>query len=291
MKNKTFSLLVVVSFLLFASNLIAQNNPIDFETGGYGLNWTWTVFENNTNPPLEIVTNPDMSGANTSLTVAKFTALQSGNPWAGCESAHGTSDLGTFVLNENNSLIKIMVWKSVISDVGIKLVSANGWSQGELKVPNTQVNQWEELTFDFSGYLNPPASEGQLDQIVVFPDFDLAGRTQDNIIYFDNIYFSTTVSDVNEFQDVFPSDYALKQNYPNPFNPSTNIRFNLPEANRVILKVYDMLGQDVGTLVNEFMNAGAYEIAFDAQDLPTGMYFYSISAGNFNSVKKMILIK
>ncbi|MFO7977449.1 MAG: hypothetical protein R6U64_02205, partial [Bacteroidales bacterium] len=166
------------------------NAPIDFEEGGNGAEWTWTVFENDTNPALEIIDNPDPSGENTSATVAKFTALQTGEPWAGVESAHGTTDLGAFVLDETNSTIRIMVWKSVISDVGIKLASSTGWSQGEIKVANTVVNEWEELTFDFSAFGNPPAEEGLLDQIVVFPDFDLDGREQDHVVYFDNITFS-----------------------------------------------------------------------------------------------------
>jgi hypothetical protein len=179
-------LIVLLSFLGYS-----QNAPIDFEPGGQGADWTWTVFENAANPPLEIIANPDPSGINTSSTVAKFTALQAGQPWAGCESAHGDSDLGPFVLDATNNLIKIMVWKSVISDVGIKLVSSESWSQGEIKVANTVVNQWEELTFDFSGFINPPTPDlGMLDQIVVFPDFDLSGRTQDNVIYFDNITFN-----------------------------------------------------------------------------------------------------
>jgi hypothetical protein len=185
-------------------------NPIDFEVGGYGADWTWTVFENSTNPPLEIIPNPDQSGINTSATVAKFTALQAGQPWAGVESAHGDDDLGPFVLNTTNSIIKIMVWKPVISDVGIKLVSATGWAHPEIKVPNTLINQWEELSFDFSGYPNPPVSEGMYDQIVVFPDFDLEGRTQDNVIYFDNITFNQLVS---------TNDLSLQnriQVYPNP---------------------------------------------------------------------------
>jgi len=165
-------------------------NPIDFEAGGYGADWTWTVFENGPNAPLEIITNPVQSGINTSATIAKFTALQIGAPWAGCESAHGDDDLGPFVLDATNSLIKIMVWKPVISDVGIKLVTANGWSVSEIKVANTLVNQWEELTFDFSAVPNPPVSEGQYDKIVIFPDFNLSGRTQDNVIYFDNITFN-----------------------------------------------------------------------------------------------------
>jgi len=99
------------------------------------------------------------------------------------------------------------------------------------------------------------------------------------------------ISDVRVFPNSFPSDFALEQNYPNPFNPSTNIRFSLPEANQVTLKVYDMLGQEVVTLVNEFINAGSYEVTFDASNLPTGIYTYSLTAGDFQSVKKMMLIK
>jgi hypothetical protein len=183
--------LFIFLFMLTASVAFAQNAPINFESGGQGADWTWTVFENATNPPVEIIANPDATGMNTSATVAKFTALQSGNPWAGCESAHGSSDLGPFVLDQTNSLIKIMVWKSVISDVGIKLVAASGWAMPEIKVANTLVNQWEEISFNFSSYQNPPGAEGQYDQIVVFPDFNLAGRTQDNVVYFDNITFNS----------------------------------------------------------------------------------------------------
>lgn len=192
MKNFTFSFLA-----LLATAGFAQNAPINFEPAGQGANWTWTVFENATNPPIEIIANPDPSGINTSSTVAKFTALQAGNPWAGCESLHG-ADLGAFVLGPNNSIVKIMVWKSVISDVGIKFASPTGWSQGEIKKPNTLVNQWEEMTFDFSSYINPPAGEGQLDQFIFFPDFDLSGRTQDNIIYFDNVTFGAGGGPSNE---------------------------------------------------------------------------------------------
>ncbi len=178
-----------ILLVLAASVVFAQNAPIDFEPDGQGADWAWTVFENDTNPPVEIIANPDPSGANTSSTVAKFTALQTGMPWAGCESQHG-ADLGEFVLDASNSMIKIMVWKSVISDVGIKLVSSTGWSQGEIKVANTVINQWEEITINFSAFTNPPPEEGVLDQIVIFPDFNLDGRTQDNVVYFDNITFN-----------------------------------------------------------------------------------------------------
>ena len=180
-------------FLLSMSLLVinygmAQNAPIDFETGGNGANWTWTVFENDANPALQIMANPDPTGVNTSATVAQFTALQTGQPWAGCESMHGT-DLGSFNFSAANSTVKIMVWKTVISDVGIKFVEPANGSLGEIKIANTVINQWEEIVFDFSGHIG---NIGSIDQIVIFPDFDLAGRTQDNISYFDNITIGTT---------------------------------------------------------------------------------------------------
>jgi hypothetical protein len=203
MRNFTFILLV-----LFASVSFAQNAPVNFESDGYGADWTWTVFENDTNPALEIIANPDASGINTSDSVAKFTALQTGAAWAGVESAHGTTDLGPFVLNATNSTIKIMVWKSVISDVGIKLVANSGWAQVELKVANTLVDEWEELSFDFSDYPNPPEAEGQYDQIVIFPDFNLDGRGQTNIAYFDNITFNPSEGIADEPSAAAPAPPA-----------------------------------------------------------------------------------
>ncbi|MDX5320755.1 MAG: hypothetical protein LPK45_06605, partial [Bacteroidota bacterium] len=166
---------------LIAKVGVAQNAPIDFETGGNGASWTWTTFENDDNPALEIVANPSQTAPNTSATVAKFTARATGQPWAGCESMHG-SDIGAFTLNSSTSTIKIMVYKSVISDVGIKLVENSGAALPEIKVANTKINEWEELTFDFS------SREGiEFDQIVIFPDFQARGA--ESIVYFDNITF------------------------------------------------------------------------------------------------------
>lgn len=167
----------------------APYNPIDFEAGGFGADWTWTVFENDTNPPVEIVANPDATGINTSSTVAKITALTGGQPWVGCESLHG-SDIGSFSFDATNSIVKIMVYKTVISDVGLKFAEASGDAQTEIKVANTLVNEWEELTFDLSGSIGQGAT-GIIDQIIIFPDFDMSGRTSDNVVYFDNITFGS----------------------------------------------------------------------------------------------------
>lgn len=164
------------------------NNPINFEPGGFGANWTWTVFENGSNPPVEIVLNPDASGINTSATVLKATALQVGQPWVGFESKHG-ADIGSFTFDQTNKIVRIMVWKSVISDVGLKFAESNGEAQPEVKVANTKINEWEELTFDLSGSIGKGIT-GIIDQIIIFPDFNLNGRTSDNVIYIDNIRFS-----------------------------------------------------------------------------------------------------
>jgi len=88
-----------------------------------------------------------------------------------------------------------------------------------------------------------------------------------------------------------PVSYALSQNYPNPFNPITKIEFAIPKAEFVTLKVYDILGKEVKTLVSEFKQPGYYTIDFNASDLSSGIYYYRIEAGTFVSVRKMILIK
>ena len=91
--------------------------------------------------------------------------------------------------------------------------------------------------------------------------------------------------------EAIPGKYALDQNYPNPFNPSTKIQYALPLSGNVSLKIYNVLGQEVMTLVNEVQPVGVYTVNFDASRLSSGVYFYQISAGNFTQVKKMMLLK
>jgi hypothetical protein len=101
---------------------------------------------------------------------------------------------------------------------------------------------------------------------------------------------SEWITDVKNTEAV-PVNFSLQQNYPNPFNPSTVINFSIPKASKVTLSVYNLLGQKVASLVNSNMNAGNHEVEFNAKDLSSGIYFYSLNAGNFQSTKKMILIK
>jgi hypothetical protein len=88
-----------------------------------------------------------------------------------------------------------------------------------------------------------------------------------------------------------PLEYVLEQNYPNPFNPNTLIKYSVPQDGLVTLEVFNLLGEKVATLVNETQVAGKYEIDFDASDLSSGIYVYNLKSGNFNSIKKMLLMK
>ena len=88
-----------------------------------------------------------------------------------------------------------------------------------------------------------------------------------------------------------PNQYSLNQNYPNPFNPSTVITYSIAISSNVTLKVYDVLGRLVTTLVNENQEAGSYTLNFNAGDLSNGIYFYKIQSGNFVAVNKMLLLK
>lgn len=91
--------------------------------------------------------------------------------------------------------------------------------------------------------------------------------------------------------DGVPVNFVLSQNYPNPFNPSTRIHFGVPNENFISLKVYDVLGIEIASLVNQILPAGTYSINFEAGNLNNGIYFYRLQAGKFSMTKKMILVK
>jgi hypothetical protein len=88
-----------------------------------------------------------------------------------------------------------------------------------------------------------------------------------------------------------PKEFSLSQNYPNPFNPSTSIQYEICSRQFVSLKVYDILGNEMGTLVNEEKPAGIYKITWYGENLPSGVYFYKLKAGEYIISKKMVLIK
>ena len=106
-----------------------------------------------------------------------------------------------------------------------------------------------------------------------------------------NVLGVSSVSGIENENNVVPEEYVLYQSYPNPFNPSTTIKYSIPNSDRVSLKVYDILGREVETLVNDFRTAGTYSVEFNASRFASGVYFYQIQSRNFIETKKMILLK
>jgi hypothetical protein len=175
MKRK-ITVLFSMLFVLCATQSFAQYKTLNFEAPPTGLSFNWIMDSNGSNPPLIFTSNPVTTGGiNTSSTVVQFDALLAGNPWA----LTYTDDIDPFQFDATNITIKIMVYKPVISNVAIKF--EGGSTPIEITMANTVINQWEELTFDFTGSIGNSYS-----RLVVIPDFDFS-RAQDNIIYLDNI--------------------------------------------------------------------------------------------------------
>ncbi len=124
-------------------------------------------------------------------------------------------------------------------------------------------------------------------------DFQFSVNGNPQSIYFDDgnwiLKFLYPISEVKD--KIIPDKYSLEQNYPNPFNPSTKIKYSVPHTSNVVLKVFDILGNEIETLINEEKQTGTYELTWYAENLPSGIYFYQIKAGSFVGTKKMVLVK
>ena len=118
-------------------------------------------------------------------------------------------------------------------------------------------------------------------------NFDIAGLSNE---YMYTLKYSQTLTGVHEPGNI-PELFSLSQNYPNPFNPTTNIKYDLPVGDFVVLKVYDVIGNEIETLVNEKQNAGSYSVSFNAVNYPSGVYFYKLMTEKFSETKKMVVVK
>ena len=94
-----------------------------------------------------------------------------------------------------------------------------------------------------------------------------------------------------EDEETLPTEYALEQNYPNPFNPATTFRYSISTQSKVVIKVFDILGNEITTLIDEEKSVGTYELRWNAVNLPSGVYFYQLKAGDYVDTKKMILLR
>jgi hypothetical protein len=190
----------------------------------------------------------------------------------------------TYPLNNSNvSLTPLLKWDTIpiATSYRIRIYSTQGLS---VIVLDTL------LTLDS---LRVPA--GKLIQSATYWWSAKAYKSGGQGPFADIFKFLTYPLGIKQLTDNIPESFALFQNYPNPFNPVTKIKFDIPhsflERAGVRLIIYDILGREITTLVNEYLQPGTYEAEFDGTNYPTGVYYYTINAGSFSQSKKMVMIK
>ncbi len=234
----------------------------------------------------EVVANPDPSGVNDSNYVLRFLRAHDGNPWGGF-----WSNVFEPLEMDDMKYTHYQVWKPRVSPLRFKVEGSDqtGDFEHESMEPQQLTEEWETITFYY------PDAAGEYPVIAVMPDFaEPVDLSDDIVIYLDNIILSDSPDDplaTSIEQGELPVQLALKQNYPNPFNPSTNITFELNNPDRVTLKVYNMLGHEIATLVNGNMSSGEHHVSFNAEGLSSGMYLYRLQTSSRSITRTMTLIK
>ena len=157
-------------------------------------------------------------------------------------------------------------------------IYVSSWGSNTVYKYDNSFNSPPEI---FSSDHNGPADIffDKTNNVLVVPDFN-----SNNVEFISGPSFS-------ENEEDYSFNYILRQNYPNPFNPTTNISYQIPAVNFVSLKVFDVLGNEIETLVNEEKPAGSYKIEFSASSLPSGIYFYTLKTEKYSKTKKMMLLK
>ena len=180
---------------------------------------------------------------------------------------------------DNNNVLLSWITASEINNQGFDV---------ERKVIDNRssvISEWEKI-----GFVTGLGTTTE-DKFYSFADENLIPGTYQYRLKQIDFDGSFEYSNVIEVEIETPSEFYLSQNYPNPFNPTTTISYSIKDAGNVQLKIYDVLGYEVATLVNEQKPAGNYSIEFDASKLPSGIYFYQLKTGGFIEIKKMILLK
>ncbi len=202
--------------------------------------------------------------------------------------------LGTILTTENPTPVELSSFTANVdeSNVNLSWQTATETNNKGFEVERlqnfkiTKLQEWKKIGFvggygtttekNFYAFVDKNLEAGSYSYKLVQVDFD-GTQNESNIV---NVEINSQ-----------PNEYKLLQNYPNPFNPSTTIQYSIPKNENVTLKIYNALGEEVRTLVNEHQTAGNYKVNFNAENLSSGIYYYRIVSKNYNAVKKMILLK
>jgi hypothetical protein len=201
-----------------------------------------------------------------------------------------TTAFGEFILgsNDNSLPVELVAFTARNTAEGVQLTWRTASEQNnagfEVQRRSEKASEWQVL-----GFVRGAGTTAEA-QSYTFLDKSASGKVQYRLkqIDFDGQF---EYSNIIEVDAGLPKVFALEQNYPNPFNPSTVMSYQLPVASNVSLKVYDVLGREVATLVNGRQEAGRYSVSFNAASFASGVYFYRLQAGNFVQTKKMMLVK
>jgi len=193
----------------------------------------------------------------------------------------------------SNPVVFLSFWHRYATEAGydfcyVEVSSNNGTSWQQVSSYNGNMTTWTQQTFDITQY-----AAGSTQMKVRFRLTSDGGVVGDGW-YVDDIKLTNYCGNlvgVSGNNSEIPLIYALSQNYPNPFNPVTQIKYQLPTASNVKITVFDILGKNVMTLVNETKPAGYHFVEINGSELASGVYFYKIDAGTFSDVKKMMLVK
>ena len=223
---------------------------------------------------------------------------QSPGDWGSSSSAAGNtndtyfSNSGTGIISVNGSLpVELTSFSGSVENNVVKLnwltaTEVNNYGFNVERSSSSNSIEWEKIGF-VQGHGNSNATKKYsfTDNNIVSGNCNYRLKQIDNDGQF-------KYSNVIEVSINIPEKFVLEQNYPNPFNPSTSIRYSISKTSIVSLKVYDVLGREVATLVNEEKQPGAYEVNFDASGFSSGIYFYRLRAGgNYSATQKMVLLK
>jgi len=303
----------IYALTVSGTNLFAGTGSGVFLSTNNGTNWV-AVNNGLTNPDVWVLT---ASGTNLFAGIydgGVFLSTNNGNSWtavnngltnpyvwtfttSGTNLFAGTSG-GVFLTTNNGN-----IWTSVgLANLVVNALTVSGTNlfagtcySGVLLSTNNG-NSWLNINQGF-GNINTIYS------LIIANSYIFAG-TYGHSVWRRSL---AEIIGISKISENVPSSYSLSQNYPNPFNPLTVIRYSIPSlsspniyggkrssfsgANPVTLKVYDILGKEIATLVNEKQSPGTYEVTFDGSQYPSGVYFYKLTSGNFMDTKKLLLIK
>jgi len=191
---------------------------------------------------------------------------------------------GLIKFNPEHLTFNEIVWSDLLDDFTIKLNEDNGNIKiaGAGSAPDGQEGLFASIHFTVDDNFNEAETVVEVKKLRWNEE-----AVMENVA---SAILTNTVG-INEDQSNVPKEYALQQNFPNPFNPTTTISYQLPKSSFVKISIYDISGRLVEILINEQKNAGYYSVTWNAEDMSSGIYIYKINAGEFNSVKKCLIVK